>query len=83
MLNDTSAGDPASLGMAVLLASWTGQYKTDGLDYSGAAQGQLDYLFQTVPRTSDGAISHINSEVQLWVRRISFQKPSTQLMFWV
>ena len=43
----------------------------DGLDYPGAATDQLNYLFDVVPHTSDGAISHIVSDVQLWVSRAS------------
>jgi len=66
LMNDSAAGDPASLGMVVLLANWTGQQQTDGLDYAGAAQDQLDFLFQDVPRTSDGAISHRTDQLQLW-----------------
>ena len=62
---DGSAGDPASIGMCVLLANWTMQ-DAGQIDYAGAAQDQLDYLFQDVPMTSDGAISHRVSEVQLW-----------------
>ncbi|KAJ7577833.1 glycoside hydrolase family 105 protein [Mycena floridula] len=61
--SDGSSGDPASIGIAVLLANWTGQ--TDE-NYSNAAQAQLDYLLNVVPRTSDGAISHRAEEVQLW-----------------
>ena len=68
LINDTSAGDPASIGIAVLLASYTGQWAKDGLNYAGAAQDQLDFLFEAVPHTSDGAISHLVHEVQLWVR---------------
>ncbi|THH32646.1 hypothetical protein EUX98_g1533 [Antrodiella citrinella] len=64
--NDGSSADPASIGVAVLLANWTGQGSTDGVDYAGAAQSQLEYLLTQVPRTSDGAISHRVSEVQLW-----------------
>ena len=51
--------------MCVLLANWTNQ---DGgqIDYAGAAKDQLDFLFQQVPMTVDGAISHRVSQVQLW-----------------
>ncbi|CAL1701771.1 unnamed protein product [Somion occarium] len=65
-MQDGSAADPASLGVAVLLANWTGLSSSDGLDYAGAAQDQLNYLLNEVPRTSDGAISHRVSQVQLW-----------------
>ncbi|KAF8577519.1 hypothetical protein K439DRAFT_1396617 [Ramaria rubella] len=68
--NDGSAGDPASIGVAVLLANWTNaaEPNTDGTtpDYAEAATSQLEFLLTSVPRTSDGAISHRLSEVQLW-----------------
>ena len=62
---DGSAGDPASIGFAVLLANWTGQ-DVGQIDYAGAARDQLEYLLMDVPKTPDGAISHRVSEVQLW-----------------
>ncbi|TBU36627.1 glycosyl hydrolase family 88-domain-containing protein [Dichomitus squalens] len=61
-----AAGDPASIGVAVLLANWTGAGAADKLDYAGAARDQLEYLLEKVPRTSDGAISHRVENVQLW-----------------
>ncbi|KAA1476436.1 hypothetical protein DENSPDRAFT_511437 [Dentipellis sp. KUC8613] len=66
LIEDSSAGDPCSIGAAVLLANWTGQGAADGLDYAGAARDQLDYLWGNVPRTDDGALSHRVSQVQLW-----------------
>jgi len=66
LINDSSAGDPASIGVAVLLANWTGQGAIDGLDYAGAARDQLAFLFQNVSKTSDGAISHRVDQLQLW-----------------
>jgi len=66
LINDSSAGDPASIGVAVLLANWTGQGAVDGLDYAGAARDQLAFLFQNVSKTSDGAISHRVDQLQLW-----------------
>ena len=65
LISDGSAGDPASIGMCVLLANWSNQ-DAGQINYAGAAKDQLDFLFQDVPRTSDGAISHRVSEVQLW-----------------
>ena len=61
---DGSAADPASIGVSVLLANWTG--KGSGQNYAGAAFDQLNYLLYKVPRTSDGAISHRVSQIQLW-----------------
>ncbi|KAH9035187.1 glycoside hydrolase family 105 protein [Lactarius pseudohatsudake] len=64
ILRDGSAGDPASIGIAVLIANWTG---LGGENYSAAATAQLEYLFgPRVPKTENGAISHRVSEVQLW-----------------
>ncbi|KAG6373675.1 Six-hairpin glycosidase-like protein [Boletus reticuloceps] len=66
LIQDSSAGDPASIGVAVLLANWTGQSASDGLDYAGAARDQLQFLLQKAPKTPDGAISHRLDQVQLW-----------------
>ncbi len=64
VLGDGSAGDPASIGTAVLIANWT---DLGGEDYAVAATAQIEYLFgPAVPKTQDGAISHRVSEVQLW-----------------
>lgn len=63
-MTDDSAADPASIGPAVLLANWTNL--GDGVDYAGAALDQLNFLYEKVPKTSDGAISHRTGEVQLW-----------------
>jgi hypothetical protein len=65
-----SAGDPASIGVSVLLANWTGNGDGSALDFAGAAKDELEFLF-TVPKTSDGAISHRVSEVQLWCACLS------------
>ncbi|KAJ3917530.1 glycoside hydrolase family 105 protein [Lentinula edodes] len=64
LVTDDSAADPASIGPAVLLANWTNL--GDGVDYAGAALDQLNFLYEKVPKTSDGAISHRTGEVQLW-----------------
>ncbi|KAI0296737.1 Six-hairpin glycosidase-like protein [Multifurca ochricompacta] len=64
-LGDGSSGDPASVGVAILIANWTNL--GSGEDYAGAAKAQIEYLFgPAVPKTSDGAISHRVSQVQLW-----------------
>ncbi|KIM37398.1 hypothetical protein M413DRAFT_448466 [Hebeloma cylindrosporum] len=65
LMPDGSAADPTSIGVSVLLANWTGQ-DSGQVDYAGAALDQLDYILYKVPRTSDGAISHRVSQVQLW-----------------
>lgn len=64
-INDGSAGDSPSVGVAVILANWTNQQSSDGQNYPQAILNQFNYLY-TVPRTSDGAISQRTDEVQLW-----------------
>ncbi|KAH9979414.1 hypothetical protein BGW80DRAFT_1472334 [Lactifluus volemus] len=52
MGGDGSAGDPASVGIAVLLANWT-QQQQDNEDYARAATAQVDYLLgPKVPKRS-------------------------------
>ena len=63
LMKDGSSADPASNGVAILVANWT---EAQGGDFSAAAEGQLTWLLSHVPRSSKGAISHRNSEVQLW-----------------
>ena len=65
-MRDGSAADPCALGVAILLANLTGQGNIDHLDYAGAARDQVDFLFQIVPQTNEGAVSHRVSELQLW-----------------
>ncbi|TFK56177.1 Six-hairpin glycosidase [Heliocybe sulcata] len=62
---DGAVGDPASLGVAVLLAAWTSGNDSNN-SYWQAASNQLDYLLHVAPRTDDGAISHRTDQVQLW-----------------
>lgn len=65
-MQDGSAADPASIGVAVLIANWTGQGNGQ-VDYSDRARQQVDYLFSSaVPKTADGAISHRVDSLQLW-----------------
>ncbi|KIY45919.1 hypothetical protein FISHEDRAFT_76154 [Fistulina hepatica ATCC 64428] len=63
--NDGSAGDPASLGVSVLLANWT-RSDLSITTWADDAEDQLDYLLYDAPRTSEGAISHRADQVQLW-----------------
>ncbi|KAH9061334.1 Six-hairpin glycosidase-like protein [Lactarius vividus] len=64
ILGDFSVGDPASIGTAVLIANWT---NLGGEYYAAAATAQIQYLFSpAAPKTHDGAISHLASQVQLW-----------------
>ncbi|KAL1747907.1 Six-hairpin glycosidase-like protein [Schizophyllum fasciatum] len=71
---DDSAGDPASLGCAVLLANWTRADTADGA-YARAAADQLAYLLDHAPRTAEGAISHRTDEVQLWADSVYMVPP--------
>ena len=65
LIQDGSAADPASMGVAVLVADWT-RYTNGSVDFAGAARDQLNFLMNNVPRTQDGALSHRNEQVQLW-----------------
>ena len=63
---DTSAADPASMGVAVILGGWTrgGNASTN---YNGAVQSQIDFLYGSgTPKTTDGAFSHRVDGLQLW-----------------
>lgn len=64
-IDDSSGGDPASVGVAIILANWTNRQSSDGQNYAQAIRNQFNYLY-TVPRTSDGAFSHLNDKLQLW-----------------
>ncbi|KAJ1305655.1 hypothetical protein OPQ81_000651 [Rhizoctonia solani] len=63
LMKDGSSADPASNGVAILVANWT---EAQGGDFETAAKDQLTWLLSHVPRSSKGAISHRNNEVQLW-----------------
>ncbi|KAG8685770.1 hypothetical protein FRC09_014538 [Ceratobasidium sp. 395] len=69
---DSSVGDPASIGVAVLVANFTG---ATGGDYNTAIQQQLDYLMNKAPRNVDGAISHRSEQIQLWSDNLSMVPP--------
>lgn len=62
-MKDDSTGDPASNGIAVILAGVT--YQQDRR-CPADAKDQLDHLLYEVPRAPNGAISHRESEAQLW-----------------
>ncbi|KAH7323436.1 glycosyl hydrolase family 88-domain-containing protein [Rhizoctonia solani] len=63
LMKDGSSADPASNGVGMIVANWT---EAQGSDFEAAARDQLTWLLSNVPRSSKGAISHRNSEVQLW-----------------
>ncbi|KAF8717401.1 Glycosyl Hydrolase Family 88, partial [Rhizoctonia solani] len=63
LMPDGSAADPASNGVGVLIANWTG---ASGGNYAQAAADQLTYLLTITPRAPNGAISHRADEAQLW-----------------
>jgi len=60
-----ATGDPASIGVAVLLRNRT-LPTSQRAPYASAAKDQLDYLLNVAPRAADGTISTRESEVQLW-----------------
>nr|WVH01936.1 glycosyl hydrolase family protein [Naematelia aurantialba] len=67
LLSDGAASDPASLGVAILLANWsTDNALWNNVGYGDAATAELNYLLYDVPRSSEGAISHRADQVQFW-----------------
>ncbi|ORY31626.1 hypothetical protein BCR39DRAFT_525995 [Naematelia encephala] len=67
LLSDGAAGDPASLGVAILLANWsTNNALWNNVGYGDAATMELNYLLYDVPRSAQGAISHRADQVQYW-----------------
>ncbi|KZV67901.1 hypothetical protein PENSPDRAFT_635206 [Peniophora sp. CONT] len=62
LILDGAAGDPASLGFAVLLIN----SRIDNETWAQAADQEIEYLYNEVPQTEDGGISHRHERVQLW-----------------
>ncbi|WWC95187.1 hypothetical protein V866_002042 [Kwoniella sp. B9012] len=76
LLEDGAAGDPPSLGIAVLLANAsTDNEVVNGIGYGDAATSQLNHLLYNVPRTSSGAISHREDQAQLWSDNVFMVPP--------
>ncbi|WVQ84742.1 hypothetical protein IAT38_006899 [Cryptococcus sp. DSM 104549] len=76
LLQDDAAGDPASLGVTILLANAsTGNAQVNGVGYGDAATAELNYLLYDVPRTSNGAISHRADQAQLWADSVYMVPP--------
>ncbi|KAI9000936.1 Six-hairpin glycosidase [Trametes punicea] len=71
---DGAVGDPASIGVAVLLTNWTRTNRSDN-EFSTAAGHQLKYLLDVAPQTSDGAISQRADQVQLWADFVYMAPP--------
>lgn len=71
---DGSSGDPASLGVAVLIANWTIEDKEDR-SYADAAAAQLKHILEDVPRGQNGGISHREDEVQYWADSVYMVPP--------
>ncbi|KZW02485.1 glycoside hydrolase family 105 protein [Exidia glandulosa HHB12029] len=72
-LDAGAGGDPPSMGIAVLLANASGG--ANATDYAQAAQNQLAFVLDKLPRSSDGAISHRAEQVQLWADFIYMTPP--------
>ncbi|PWN40718.1 hypothetical protein IE81DRAFT_206091 [Ceraceosorus guamensis] len=75
-----SALDPASCLEGVLVSAFaSGQISGSTLGsgyYAQAARRMIDYLLDTAPRTSDGAISHRASSLALWSDAIYMLPPA-------
>ncbi|KNZ57105.1 uncharacterized protein VP01_223g3 [Puccinia sorghi] len=62
---DGASGDPASLGVGVLVAAAAGD-KDRSAYFQNLADGQLDWLLYHVPVSKYGAISQRDKELQYW-----------------
>ncbi|OAV90478.1 hypothetical protein PTTG_08754 [Puccinia triticina 1-1 BBBD Race 1] len=62
---DGASGDPASLGVAVLVSAATSD-KERSTYFQKLADDQLDWLLNHVPINENGAISQRNKELQYW-----------------
>ncbi|KAF8259459.1 Six-hairpin glycosidase [Lactarius quietus] len=71
---DGAVGDPASIGVSVLLRNWTLPNR-ENTTFATAAEEQLDYLLNVAPRAPNGAISQRESQVQLWADFIYMAPP--------
>ncbi|SCZ98986.1 BZ3500_MvSof-1268-A1-R1_Chr7-1g09342 [Microbotryum saponariae] len=65
LMPDGSAADPASIGVATILANYSIR-ADDRAQFGTAAEDQLEALLLHTPRTADGAISHRADELSLW-----------------
>jgi len=66
IMQDGSAADPASMGVAVVLANWTTSERGMKDMFEQAAEEQLQALLVDTPRTDSGAISHRVEQLALW-----------------
>ncbi|KAG7103239.1 Pentafunctional AROM polypeptide like protein [Verticillium longisporum] len=69
LVSDTAVGDPASLGVSAILL---GQSENV---YLGASKRQAEYLLNSAPRWSNGAISHRSEEAELWIDSMAMSFP--------
>lgn len=79
LMLDGASGDPASIGVAVILANRTRSDPSDW-SYAIAAEDQLHFLLNDVPRSDSGAISHRDDDVQLWADFVYMGPPF--LAYW-
>ncbi|EEY14352.1 conserved hypothetical protein [Verticillium alfalfae VaMs.102] len=69
LVSDSAVGDPASLGVSAILL---GQSENV---YLGASKRQAEYLLNSAPRWSNGAISHRSEEAELWIDNMAMSFP--------
>jgi hypothetical protein len=78
---DFSQADPASIGIALLIANWTRAAHKRKPNYAGAAKSQADYLLKSALRLSDGAISHRHDAAQIWCVQFNLWRQSLHFLF--
>lgn len=77
IMEDGAAGDPMSNGITLLLANFT---NPDDPRFSSGFESQLKFIEEYVPKSSEGAISHRVSELQLWADSMYMVPPV--LAYW-
>ncbi|SGY79139.1 BQ5605_C008g05053 [Microbotryum silenes-dioicae] len=65
LMPDGSAADPASIGVATIMANYS-MRTGNRAQFGTAAEDQLEALLLHTPRLADGAISHRADELSLW-----------------
>lgn len=82
LLEDGAAADPASLGVAVMLANAsTGNAVVNGLSYGDAVEQELDYLLYDVPRVSHNhSLQFENTHIIDFLRRHQSSNGTTAVL---
>ena len=67
--NDSSAANPASLGISAILLGQS------DVDFLKASQRQIDHLLRSIPRLENSAISHLEDVQEAWSDFVAMVPP--------